>query len=50
MIELEKSKNLSIFLREPSKGLKIKVFHSDPDENKPESSLIIHVSFEGYSI
>ena len=50
IIKHEESTNQRIFLRGPNKGLNIEVVHPDLDENKPENSLTIHVSFEGYAI
>ena len=46
----EESTDQRIFLRGPNKGLNIEIVHPDLDENKPENSLTIHVSFEVFSI
>ena len=50
IIEFENSSNQRIFMKGPNNGLCIEVVHPILDENKPENSLMVHVSFEGFAI
>jgi hypothetical protein len=48
IIEDEKLLGHGIFLRGPNKGICIELVHPDFDEKKPENTLTIHISYEGY--
>jgi hypothetical protein len=48
IIEDEKSLDHSIFLRGPNMGICIELVHPDLDSNKPDNTLTIHISYEGY--
>lgn len=48
IVEYEKSSVQGIFLRGLEKGICIELVHPYFNENRPEKTLTIHISFESY--
>jgi hypothetical protein len=48
IVEHEANSGKGIFLRGPAKGICIELVHPDFDEDKPDKTLTIHISFESY--